>query len=103
MSSTFEIPLTAQPQTFLVALAGVQYQFTLFWRDTTNGGWILDIADATGNPLITGMPLVTGVNLLAQYAYVGIPGELWVQTDAADAPPTYTNLGTESHLYFVVP
>lgn len=103
MSSTFEIPLTAQPQDFFVALAGVQYSFKLRWRDDPNGGWVLDIADSSGNALISGIPLVTGVDLLAQYKYVGIGVELWVQTDAADAPPTYTNLGSASHLYAVVP
>lgn len=103
MASTFEIPLTAQPQTFLVSLAGVQYQFTLQWRDTANGGWVLDIADASSNPIVSGIPLVTGVNLLAQYKYLSFGFELWVQTDAADAPPTYTNLGSTSHLYAVIP
>jgi hypothetical protein len=103
MSSTFEIPLTAQPQTFLVSLVGTQYQFTLQWRDATNGGWVLDIADSSGNALVSGIPLVTGVDLLAQYAYLAFGFELWVQTDAADAPPTYTNLGTSSHLYCVTP
>ncbi|MGK2829250.1 phage baseplate plug family protein [Ralstonia pseudosolanacearum] len=100
---TFEIPLTAQPQNFNITLVGIQYEFTLVWRDTTNGGWFLDIADASGNALLSGIPLVTGVNLLAQYAYMAFGFELWVQTDAADAPPTFTNLGTESHLYCVIP
>lgn len=99
----FEIPLTAQPQTFTIALVSVQYQFTLAWRDTDGGGWFLDIADASGNALLSGIPLVTGVDLLAQYGYLGFGFELWVQTDAADAPPTFTNLGTQSHLYCVVP
>jgi|SRR6516225_7054939 hypothetical protein len=101
MSSKFEIPLTPIPQTFLVSLVGVQYQFTLQWRDATNGGWVLDIADASGNPLVSGIPLVTGVDLLAQYKYMAFGFELWAQTDAADAPPTYTNLGTQSHLYAI--
>lgn len=101
--ATFEIPLTPEAQTFLVSLAGVQYQFTLQWRDAVNnGGWVLDIADSTGNPMVSGIPLVTGVDLLAQYDYLGINAELWVQTDAADAVPTYTNLGIQSHLYAVV-
>lgn len=100
---TFEIPLTAQPQTFTSTLVGVQYQFTLAWRDTDGGGWFLDIADASGNALLSGIPLVTGVDLLAQYGYLGFGFELWVQTDAADVPPTFTNLGTQSHLYCVVP
>lgn len=101
MSSTFEIPLTPAPQTFNVSLVGVQYQFTLQWRDDPNGGWVLDIADSSGNPIVVGTPLVTGVNLLEQYAYLGLNFELWVQTDAADTPPTYTNLGITSHLYAV--
>jgi len=100
---TFEIPLSAQAQTFNVTLVGVQYQFTLLWRDTTYGGWFLDIADAAGNALVSGISLVTGVDLLVQYSYLTFGFELWVQTDAADAPPTFTNLGTDSHLYCVVP
>lgn len=101
MSSKFEIPLTPVPQSFFVSLVGVQYQFTLQWRDPA--GWFLDIGDANSSPLVSGIPLVTGVNLLAQYAYLRFGFELWVQTDAADAPPTYTNLGTQSHLYAVLP
>lgn len=99
---TFEIPLTAQPQSFNITLVGVEYQFELAWRDSASS-WFLDIADVSGNPLLSGVPLVTGVNLLAQYAYMAFGFELWVQTDAADAPPTFTNLGTESHLYCVIP
>ncbi|MFM0488023.1 phage baseplate plug family protein [Paraburkholderia graminis] len=101
MASTFEIPLTPAPQTFFVSLVGTQYQFTLQWRDATGGGWILDIGDASGKPIVSGIPLVTGVNLLHQYLHLGLGFELWVQTDAADAPPTYTNLGITSHLYAV--
>lgn len=103
MSSKFEIPLTPQPQTFNVSIVNTQYQFTLQWRDATNSGWVLDIADASSNPIISGIPMVTGVDLLAQYKYLAFGFELWVQTDAADAPPTYTNLGTSSHLYCVTP
>jgi hypothetical protein len=101
MSSTFEIPLTPAQQTFLISLAGVQYTFALQWRDPA--GWFLDVADSTGNPLVGGIPLVTGINLLGQYAYLNFGFELWVQTDAADATPTYANLGLQSHLYAVIP
>lgn len=101
MSSKFEIPLTPVPQAFNVSLVGVQYKFTLQWRDPA--GWFLDIVDSSGNPIASGIPLVTGANLLGQYGYLNFGFELWVQTDAADAPPTYTNLGSTSHLYAVVP
>lgn len=101
---TFEIPLTPNAQHFLVSLAGTQYEFTLQWRDAAQGGWILDIADSAGNPIVSGVPLITGANLLEQYAYLGIGGELWVQSDVdAGAVPTYQNLGSTSHLYFVIP
>jgi hypothetical protein len=54
--------------------------------------------------LVSGIPLVTGVDLLAPYAYLGFGGELLVATDGNTAAvPTYANLGTGSHLYFVTP
>lgn len=98
----FEIPLSSASQTFQITLAGVQYQMTLIWRSAPQGGWILDIADSQGNAAISGIPLVTGADLLAQYSYLGIGGELWVQTDSdAATVPTYDNVGATSHLYFV--
>jgi len=64
--------------------------------------WVLDIADVSSDPIVQGIPLVTGCDLLAQYAYLGIPGQLVVQTDGSpDTMPTYANLGTNSHLYYV--
>ncbi len=77
---------------------------TVHYANVPEGGWVLDIADVDGNPIAFGLPLVTGHDLLGQYAYLGIAGELVVQSDAdIYAPPTFDNLGTESHLYFVTP
>lgn len=96
-----EIPLSPDPQTFTVALADVEYQCTLRWRDPAPG-WVLDLADANGVSLVSGIPLVTGIDLLSQYEYLGIGGQLRVQTDHdPDAVPTFENLGDTSHLYFV--
>ncbi len=98
----FEIPLRPTPQTFRVQLAGVTYQFALRWLEAEGGGWVLDIVDANGGPLVFGVPLVTGANLLAQYRHLGFGGGLYVQTDHdPDVPPTFENLGVTSHLYFV--
>lgn len=100
--AVFEVPLSPTPQTFGINLAGKSYQLTLRWRETTEGGWILDIADQQAAPIISGVPLVTGVDLLAQYAYLGFTGSLVVQTDNdPSAEPTFDNLGERSHLYFV--
>lgn len=102
--ATYEIPLSPAPQTFSILLAGVSYQLTVRYVDAPEGGWLLDIADQAGNVILCGAPLVTGHDLLHQYAYLGIGGQLIVQTDADhDAVPTFGNLGVESHLYFVTP
>lgn len=108
-----EIPLIPAPQRFGVSLNNVNYQFTVVWRDVASsvlgdltamvgGGWVLDVADAAGNPIASGLPLVTGADLLAQLRYLDIGGgaALIVQTSHdLDAVPTYTNLGDTSHLY----
>jgi hypothetical protein len=102
--SSFEIPLTAVPQTFSIALAGVTYNLTVQWRNNANAGWVLDIADINDVPIISGIPLVTGADLLEQYAYLGIGGRLGVLNNGGvDELPTFDNLGTGSHLIFVTP
>jgi len=99
--AVYEVPLTAQPQNFAIRLAGVNYQMTLWWNNAAMGGWTLDVYDNESNPIVTGIPLITGADLLAQYSYLGFNGSLYCYTDNdATAPPTYTNLGAGSHLYF---
>lgn len=101
--AAFQIPLTPQPQRFAIQLAGVTYNLTIHWCGPAGDGtWVLDIADSENAPLVQGIPLVTGADLLAQYAYLGFGGELWVQSDDQTfRMPTYLDLGTLSHLYFV--
>jgi hypothetical protein len=64
---------------------------------------VLDIADASGAPVVSGLPLLPGVDLLGQYGHLGIGGALIVMLDsgAGDAV-TFNNLGTSAHLRFVV-
>lgn len=98
----YEIPLTPDPQRFTVTLSGVDYRLTVQYRDAGGAGWVLDIADTNGNPLVTGIPLVTGVNLLAQYRYLGFEGGIWVQgADDPDNVPTFEDLGIGSHVFWV--
>ena len=64
--------------------------------------WFLDLADANNNAVLTGIPLVTGLDLLAQYAYLGIGGMLVVQSDNdLSLVPDFNSLGVTGHLYFV--
>lgn len=102
MPKFFEIPLSAKPQTFKITLGGTDYRLTITYKNTDEGGWVLDIADSNSVPIVSGIPLVTGCNLLEQYAHLGFAGRLWVQTSHdPDAVPTFTNLGSEAFLYWV--
>lgn len=98
----FTIPLTPTPQKFNITLAGRQLTVVNVWNE--HSGWAINIIDGiTNEPLISNIPLVTGADLLAQYEYVGIPGSLVVYTDGEQfTPPTETNLGGQSNLYYVV-
>ena len=98
MSTIVEIPLVSLPQKLKISLNGVVYQLTVLWRGAALG-WVLDIADAGGNPILSGLPMVTGVDLLEQYAHLGIGGPLWVQTDDGETPGI-NDLGSTAHLYF---
>jgi hypothetical protein len=99
--AVFEIPLISAPQKFTISLAGVAYNMTLRWNDLGQC-WCIDIADQSNTSLVSGLPLVPGIDILEQYEYLGIGGQLVVSTDYDKlAPPTSSNLGSQSHLYFV--
>lgn len=86
-----------------ISLLSIIYRLTLKWNQNSQC-WILDITDVNSIPILTGIPLVTGADLLEQFEYLGIGGQLIAQTDNnIDAVPTFDNLGSTGHLYFVVP
>lgn len=97
----YEIPLSATPQTLSIALGSATYSLTLTWCDPGQC-WTLAISDTQGAPILSSVPLVTGTDLLAPYAYLNFGGQLVAFTDNAPAvPPTFQDLGTTGHLYFV--
>ena len=101
MTTYSEIPLIPAPQTFTARLQGVVYNLRVTWC-VPSQTWVLDISDIDDAPIILGIPLVTGADLLEQYAYLGIGGQLFVVCDAGpDAVPTYHDLGVLSHLVYV--
>lgn len=96
-----EIPLTPTPQRFSISLGGVTYQLRSVWNPLAQA-WVVDIADSSGQPIVSGIPLVCGANLLEQFDYLGIGGELIAQSDNdPNVPPTFNSLGSTGHLYFV--
>lgn len=102
--SVFVVPLVPSPQTISITLGGIQYTLKLNYRNTSMGGWTVDIGDVNNLPILQGIPLVTGVNLLEQYDYLEFGGGLWVQTTSdPDAVPTFENLGSDGILYWVAP
>lgn len=102
--TAYEIPLTPQPQHFMIALGDVLYTLSLSWCGPA-AAWMLDILEADGiTAILTGLPLVTGTDLLCQYEYLGFTGQLMVQSDITPSlVPSFDTLGDSGHLYFVVP
>ncbi|WP_144156560.1 phage baseplate plug protein [Paraburkholderia sp. BCC1885] len=102
MSTPYEIPLSPQPQMFGIAIAGTTYTLTVTWN-WVNASWIINIADSSGNPILSGIPMVTGANLLEQFGYLNFGFQLIAQTDnAPDVVPTFADLGSTGHLYAIV-
>jgi hypothetical protein len=103
MSTYLEIPLSPNPQSFQIALVNVTYGMTVVWN-VVNASWMVDISDASGNPILQGIPMITGADLLGQYAYLSFGFKLVCQTDnAPDVVPTFADLGTTGHLYVIIP
>lgn len=100
--TTFILPLVNIPQTFELALAGINYQMTVKWNDSPDAGWVIDLADENRVPIACNIPLITGADCLSGLEYLGINGQLIVYTDGDDtAVPTLDDLGVESNLYFL--
>ena len=102
MSKVFQIPLTAKAQQIDIALAGTTYTVVCRWNEQI--GWVLDISKTdTKTPLISCLPVVTGCDLLQQFSYCGIGGQVIAFTaGGGDSMPTFQNLGIDSGIYFVV-
>jgi len=101
MSTPYEIPLIAAPQTFNITLADIEYKLTVKWCGA-GPCWVMDIATAQGELILGSVPLVTGTDLLGQYEYLGIKGRLEVESDVVLTDvPDFTNLGVTGHLYFI--
>lgn len=103
METPFLIPLINIPQFFQIILSGVTYLMTSKWNDADGGGWLLDIADSNDTPIATNIPLITGADCLEGLEYLGIQGELYINSSGTDstAVPTLTNLGIDSLLYYL--
>ncbi len=101
--NAFRIPLMNIPQKFAIDLNGRSFVMECKYNPE-EVSWNISLFDGdTAETIFTNMPLVTGVDLLKQYAHLGIDGSFIVYTDGNQfTVPTETNLGAESNLYYLV-
>jgi len=116
VTTFYELPLSGAPQSYTITLPvsgkteGITFFLVFQYRDASpaiygGGGWVLDIYDQNGLPMLCGVPLVTGANLLAPFDYLSLGGGLGVYSEGIpDAVPTFDNLGSGSHvIWFTEP
>lgn len=100
--TAYEIPLVASPQAFTITLSGISYRLRLFYVNSENSGWHIDIFNRDEEPLVCGIPLVPGGDLLAPYAYLGMNGMLIAINDNnPNMPGDYISLGDTFHLVWI--
>lgn len=87
---------------FKIDLDGVVY--TLFFRyNTRMTRWLLDIMDASGNPILMGLPLLITVDTTGRFVNEGVPaGFIDVSDDSNQGTqPTRDSFGTDHSLLYV--
>lgn len=92
--------------TFQIALAGVQYTFTVRYS-TRSARWSLDILDASGmNLLVAGLPLLIGRDLTRQFRFnTTVPQGIFFCTDdtGSGTQPTRLSFGVDHTGWFLDP
>jgi hypothetical protein len=89
-----QIPLdTAPNQTWAVTVninGGSQSFFCELNYNELSQYWTMNISAVNQNFSLSGIPLVTGLNILAQFAYLGI-GSIYVINSSGVASPNFPN------------
>jgi hypothetical protein len=99
----YNIPLTNKNQRVQTSLLGVTYILVVRWNALANL-WYLDINDVNNESVLNGIPMTAGVNLLKQFAYLGIGGALVAQNvNNPNLPIGYEDLGQTGFILFIVP
>lgn len=87
---------------FRATLSGVVYTITLRYN-TRAARWVMDIGDASNNPILMGLPILIERNLAGQYVTPGLPpGPSFAVCDTA-APltqPSRYSFGTTHTLFY---
>jgi hypothetical protein len=101
----YELPVEPRATLFENIIGGRVYKFRVQYRDDPDGeaGWIFDIAETTDLPvsLVSGIPIVSGLDLLYQYAHLGLDFSLVLVCKNGRDVPTFESLGVEDKVYLV--
>lgn len=105
MATVQEFPLIpASAQEMTITLGNKEYTIRFAWCDSPEGGWFMDLYDLQLNPMIRGIPLTAGENVLQQFDYLEMPGEIRVQVDENPLlEPSFENFGIAGKVVFVTP
>jgi hypothetical protein len=110
MATVVEIPTEAEhPFTETITWGGVAYALAFKWN-SVNQCWGLDIFAEDGvTPILTGLALITGTDILGQFGYLPV-GATTVMTVMSigpfvspDSVPNFYSLGSDGHVYLVMP
>lgn len=100
----YEVPLYPENQVIRTSIVNKMYTFRTFYCDVPMGGWVLDLADDHDNEIINGLALVSGTDILGQFAHLNLGFSLIMSTGSGWGDEVgYSELGTYSKLYVVVP
>lgn len=110
MAHHYEVPtMPGRPFSERFTIGNTTHSLYFCWNWVAQC-WVVDIFnEAATTALIRGVPLVTGCDLLEQFGYleVGTKSILTVMCIGPDVSPdtipTFTNLGTDGHVFITVP
>ncbi len=101
---TFPVNITYPWYRFRVTLSQVVYTIALRYN-TRMSRWIMDISDASGNPIQVGLPVLIQRDIAGQYVTIGLPpGLIFALCDTA-APltqPSRNSFGTTHTIFYGV-
>lgn len=89
---------------FQTTLSGTLYTLTARYN-VRSQRWMLDIGDASNNPILTGLPILVNRNINQQYVVSGAPVGYFfcVDNTQQENQPTRNSFGNTHELFYADP
>jgi len=89
---------------FITTFSGVKYTVHIRYNTRMNR-YMMDLNDASDNPILSGIPVLIQRNLTGQYSTLSIPAGTFVATDDTgnENQPTQFSFGLNHTLYYIDP